>query len=157
MYFKIFNIPIPDSEGELERLNKFVSGVRVISVRKEVAVTGGISYWSFVIEYYRENNTGERSETRKNRIDYREVLAEEDFAVYSALRDVWKKLAEQEGVPVYTIATNEQLAEIVTKKTITKNKMSEIQGMGEKKLEKYGGHFIEKMKEIYEKDRKPLQ
>ena len=126
MYFKIFNIPIPDSEDELERLNKFVSGVRVISARKEVVVTSGISYWSFIIEYYRENGAGERFEKRKNRIDYREVLSEEDFAVYSALRDVRKKLAEQEGVPVYTIATNGQLAEIVTKKMTTKNKMSEI-------------------------------
>lgn len=142
MFYKIFNIPIPDSESELERMNKFLSGVRIISSHKELVTSGGFSYWSFVIEYFREN--GQNSNSRKSKIDYREILSEEDFAVYCALRDLRKNIADQEGVPVYTIFTNEQLAEIVKRKITTKNALSAIQGIGDKKIEKYGEPFIRK-------------
>ena len=105
MYYKIFNIPIPDSESELERMNKFLGGVRVISAHRELVTTGGFSCWSFVIEYFRQNEANTIG--RKNKVDYKEVLSEEDFAVYSSLRDIRKALADEEGVPVYTIFTNE--------------------------------------------------
>ena len=106
----IFNIPIPHSETELNIMNKFLSSVRIISVQKEIVVTGGASYWSFVIEYYYENDNN--SPGRKNKIDYREVLSEEDFAIYVKLRDFRKKIAEDNGNPVYTIFSNEQLVVI---------------------------------------------
>lgn len=148
MYYKVFNIPIPDSEDELERMNKFLSGVRVISTHKELVTTGGFSCWSFVIEYFREN-TIEKSGNRKQ-IDYKEILSEEDFAVFSALRELRKAVAEEEGVPVYTIFTNEQLAQMVKMKVVDVNKLKRIQGVGDKKIEKYADHFIGKMKELYE-------
>ena len=84
-----------------------------------------------MIEYFRENTTG--YDGRKNKIDYKEVLSEQDFAVYSTLRDIRKKIADTEGVPVYTILTNEQLAEIVRRKITSKNALSAIQGIGDKK------------------------
>jgi superfamily II DNA helicase RecQ len=53
-----------------------------------------------------------------------------------------KNIADSEGVPVYTVFTNEQLAEIVRQKITTKNALSGIQGVGGKKIEKYGDNFI---------------
>jgi superfamily II DNA helicase RecQ len=146
VYYKIFNIPIPDSEGELERMNKFVSGVRVISSHKELVTTGGFSYWSFVIEYFHEN--GARNQGKNNKIDYKEVLSEEDFAVFSTLRELRKKIAEEDGVPVYTVFTNDQLAQIVTGKMSTLSQLKGIQGVGDRKIEKYGNIFMEHMKKI---------
>ena len=43
-------------------------------------------------------------------VDYREVLKPEEFEMFSRLREWRKALAEKEGVPVYTLLTNEQLA-----------------------------------------------
>jgi hypothetical protein len=54
------------------------------------------------------------------KVDYREVLSAQDFAVFSKLREVRKGLAEKEGVPPYTIFTNEQLAAVVRQKVTTK-------------------------------------
>ncbi|MBI4754199.1 MAG: HRDC domain-containing protein [Betaproteobacteria bacterium] len=46
---------------------------------------------------------------KRERIDYREVLNEQDFAVFADLRRLRKGLAEQDGVPAYALFTNEQL------------------------------------------------
>ncbi len=129
-------------------MNKFLGGVRVISVQKEIVATGGSSYWSFVIEYYRESDNTIAG--RKNKIDYREVLSEEDFAVYSTLRELRKQIAEHEGVPVYTVFTNEQLSEMVKKRVMTNHELSQIPGVGEKKVGAYGERFIQKLKGIYD-------
>jgi superfamily II DNA helicase RecQ len=155
MNYKIFNIPIPDSEGESESLNKFLSGVRIISIQKEIVNTSGFSYWSFVIEYYREKESN--NSVRKNKIDYREVLSEEDFAVFSVIRELRKQIASEESIPVYTIFTNEQLSEMVKKRVISKTALSKIPGIGEKKIQSYGERFLEKLIGIYETSGKPLQ
>jgi hypothetical protein len=49
-------------------------------------------------------------------VDYKEVMNEADFAVFSRLRDLRKVIAEKEAVPAYAIFTNEQLAAMVTGK-----------------------------------------
>ena len=48
------------------------------------------------------------------------MLKPEEFEVFSRLRDWRKGVAEKEGVPVYVVFTNEQLAEMVKKKVGTK-------------------------------------
>ena len=46
-------------------------------------------------------------------MDYKEILKSEDFAVFARLRDLRKEIAQAEAVPVYTVFTNEQLAQLV--------------------------------------------
>jgi len=136
MNYKIFNVPIPDSENETEKMNNFLSGIRIISVQKEIVKTGEASFWSFVIEFYQEH--GNNLAGRKNKIDYREVLSEEDFSVYSTLRELRKQIAETNAVPVYAVFTNEQLSEMVKKRIVSKNALSKITGVGDKKVNAYG-------------------
>ena len=71
-------------------------------------------------------------------MDYKEVLKPEEFEVFSRLREWRKAAAEKEGVPVYTVLTNEQLAQMVQKKVSTKAALKEIEGVGEARVEKYG-------------------
>jgi superfamily II DNA helicase RecQ len=71
-------------------------------------------------------------------VDYKELLKPEEFQVFSRLRDWRKAVAEKEGVPVYTVLTNEQLAQIVQKRINTKAGLKEIEGVGEARVEKYG-------------------
>ena len=62
--------------------------------------------------------------------DYKEILSEPDFAIFAKLRDVRKAIAQSEAVPVYTIFTNEQLAQMVTSKATTRAALAKIDGLG---------------------------
>jgi superfamily II DNA helicase RecQ len=55
-----------------------------------------------------------RLQVKPEKIDYREKLSPEDFDVFSKIREIRKQLAAADSVPVYTICTNEQLAQMVT-------------------------------------------
>lgn len=72
------------------------------------------------------------------RPDYKQILAPEDFAVFVRLRQWRKEAAEEEGVPLYTIFTNEQLAEMARRRPQTKAELGSIDGVGEARLGKYG-------------------
>ena len=74
----------------------------------------------------------------KQRVDYKEVLSPADFALFAKLRDWRKATSETEGIPVYAVLTNEQLAAIATKRPETAAQLREIEGIGEAKAGKYG-------------------
>jgi ribonuclease D len=76
-------------------------------------------------------------------VDYKEVLKPEEFEVFSRLRDWRKATADKEGVPVYVVLTNEQLAQMVQKKTNSKAGLKEIEGVGDARVEKYGDALLQ--------------
>jgi len=78
-------------------------------------------------------------------VDYKEVLKPGEFEVFSRLRDWRRAVAEKEGVPVYTIFTNEQLAQMVQKKVNSKAALKEIEGVGDARVEKYGDALMQVM------------
>ena len=84
----------------------------------------------------------------KGKIDYREVLNEQDFAVFARLRTLRKELADGEGIPAYAVFTNEQLAEIVQRRVQSAAALREIAGVGEA-LSKYGEAFLRLLREAF--------
>lgn len=149
MFFKVFQyaIPVPD---ELDELNQFLATNRVAAVTHEI-----VSQPSGATLVVVAQCIGNRSKVLANkgmgtlktpasssRIDYKEVLSETDFKIYSQLRELRKQLAEREGVPVYAIFSNAQLAEMVTGKTLTETKLAQIDGVGKGRIEKYGSEFL---------------
>jgi superfamily II DNA helicase RecQ len=75
-------------------------------------------------------------------VDYKEQLQPDEFLVFSRLREWRRRVADEEAVPVYTIFTNGQLAEIVTKKVASKSALGSIIGVGEARLTKYGDGLL---------------
>lgn len=143
MQFKFFRIPIPDLGGFTEDLNAFLRGQRILSVRRELVTEPGGAFWAISVEHLAAASAGTPSNgTSKAKIDYREKLNAEDFAVFSALRDVRKELAERDGVPVYAVFTNEQIAEMVTTKADSLATLRKIDGVGDSRIEKYGERFV---------------
>ena len=72
----------------------------------------------------------------------------------------WRKEAAQtEAVPVYTIFTNEQLAQMVQRRVSTKADLGRIDGVGGARLEKYGDMALAVLNQlwsgIHETDRQP--
>jgi superfamily II DNA helicase RecQ len=76
-------------------------------------------------------------------VDYKQILSPEDFAVFVKLRQWRKTAAEKEGIPVYTIFTNEQLAEIARLRVGSKTELGRIEGIGEGRLKKYGDEVLQ--------------
>ena len=79
----------------------------------------------------------------RNKVDYRERLSPEDFAVFARLREVRKEIAQADAVPVYAIFTNEQLAQMVQARATTKAALEKIAGVGDARIEKYGPRVLE--------------
>ena len=63
-------------------------------------------------------------------VDYREVLDPETFAVFAALRELRKKIAAEEGVPIYAIMTNEQLAAVAQRRCQSLSDLESLEGLG---------------------------
>ena len=122
MQFKIFNIPVPGSEAEVEEMNRFLRGNRVVAVEKQLINVGNTSA------------TGER----KEKVDYRNVLDAPTFEIFSKLRVLRKQIADNDAVPAYAVYTDAELAEIAKLEAITPQSLLTINGIGEKRVEKYG-------------------
>ena len=52
-------------------------------------------------------------------------------------------IRKREGVPVYTVLTNEQLAQMVQKQVKSKAGLKEIEGVGDARVEKYGETLVQ--------------
>ncbi len=138
---KFFMIPVRDLRESEEELNRFLSGVRVVHIHREFVGQGDNSFWSIAVEYL----AGDSAQTgpfgggkQRGRVDYKEVLSPEDFAIFAALRDWRKQKAAEEAVAVYQVFTNHQLATMVERGVTSKSELMEIEGVGEGRVEKYG-------------------
>jgi len=140
MQYKFFRIPAVIPEEAEDDFNRFLRTNRVLNVNREFVNQGENSYWALAVEYLAGDKTPgeERKPRHRNRVDYRELLSSEDFALFVKLRDWRKSTADNEGVPVYTIFTNEQLATMVQLRISTLTKLTEIDGVGKGRLDKYG-------------------
>jgi superfamily II DNA helicase RecQ len=144
MSYRFFRIPQRAPE-EFERdLNAFLRSHRVLSIDKRWVDLGQDSYWAFCVDYV--ETTASKSSSAavgRDKIDYREKLSPEDFAVFAQLRDLRKELSQADSIPVYMVFTNGQLAAMVENRVTSKSELALIDGVGEARVEKYGDRFLE--------------
>lgn len=116
----------------------------MLTVHREFVGQGDNSFWALAVEFLEGPAPSGPGSARggKPRVDYKEVLSPADFALFAKLRDWRKATAEQEGVPVYAILTNEQLAGIATKRPASLAALREVEGIGEAKGGKYGAAVL---------------
>jgi superfamily II DNA helicase RecQ len=123
-------------------LNRFLAGHRILAVDRQLATAGGTNVWAVCVSYEPAGETRPAA-TKRAKVDYREVLSETDFTLYARLRSLRKEIAEAEGVPLYSLFTNDQMAEMVTRRVDTAAALRDIPGVGEARVEKYGVRFLE--------------
>jgi superfamily II DNA helicase RecQ len=140
-----FLLPLYADSAEQEALNRFIRTHRIVQTRRELVSLEAVPHWAVLVEYL---DGGEKAagENPKSKIDYKEILSAEDFTLFSKLRDTRKKLAEDAGLPVYAVCTNEQLAEIAKRKPKTLAECMQIDGIGQGKAEKYVPALLECVK-----------
>jgi superfamily II DNA helicase RecQ len=152
MQYHMYTLSIFGSEDELEKLNVFLRSNRIFHVEKQFFVAGQDAYWSFCIEY-----EGKILTQTQGKIDYKELLSENDFAIYSKLREMRKTCAKEQNIPLYMIFTNEQLVEMIHKKTATVSDLEKINGVGKSKIDTYGGKFAAFLGTIFKTDHETEQ
>jgi superfamily II DNA helicase RecQ len=136
MQCTVYTVPAFDSETELERLNVFLRGNKIYHIGKQFFVSGETAYWSFCVEY-----EGRLQPQSQGKIDYKERLSEADFAIFSKLRDVRTSCAKEHNIPLYSVFTNEQLVEMISRKISDISGLKQIPGVGKNKIDTYGDVF----------------
>jgi superfamily II DNA helicase RecQ len=143
MRMAFFTIPIHDADEASTVLNQFLSSHRVMAVDRQFVQDGSNSAWSLCVSFVPTSEVRAAIPARRGvKVDYRDVLNEQDFALFARLRAVRKQLAEAEGVPAYAIFTKDQLAAMVRDKTQSLTALQTIDGVGEARATKYGGAFL---------------
>ncbi len=84
--------------------------------------------------------------SRKYEKEYREVgrvvVEEHDQMLWERLRQLRRNLAEEQNVPAYVIVNDKTLMELVKYRPRTQLELSQISGIGQYKLEKYGDALL---------------
>lgn len=148
MQVRFFQIPSAGCEAVEAELNAFLRSHRVLKVDRELVQRDSAPCWAVCVEYMdgpAAVGPGGRASQRTDdkKVDYKAVLSEGDFAVFSVLRDLRKTLAEAEGVPVYAIFTNEQLAKFAQSRAQSLADLQKVDGVGDAKIEKYGRRVLD--------------
>lgn len=141
MPFRILTIPFePDKETFLEEdLNRFCLNKKIKTWQAEFFKTTKKAYWTVFLEY------DEVLEPEKRK----DQLTEPEKLLFQRLREWRKQKAEAGGVPVYIIATNGELNELIKKTPKTIEALKAIRGFGQKKIEKYGKELTEMITNFY--------
>ena len=150
MKFQFFNIPAQDSSDATNELNSFCTQHRIAAIEKQFVNDGANSFWSICVTFLDRQGAilGVSTGKSKKTIDYKEVLNDDDFTIYSQLRDLRKTIAERDGTPPYNVFTNEQLANIVQQRVTNKTDLLALEGIGQTRVDKYGELFITQMQAI---------
>lgn len=152
MKHKFFTIPILYPEPVEADLNRFCDQHRIINIEKHFVSDGSNSYWAVCVTWLAQESAliphkATQTAKKKPRVDYKSVLNETDFQCFSELRDLRMHLAEQEGIPVYNIFTNEQLAQIVQQRITSQSALLSLNGVGQTRVEKYAEPFLDHMQQ----------
>lgn len=144
MALRFFVIPVHDAGALEQELNAFLAGHKVVSVERHLIDQGVNSFWAICVDYLNQGQgeTQSKAGLSRKRIDYKEILPPEEFAVFSKLRELRKEIAQAEAVPVYALFTNEQLAQMVQRRCRSQSDLAEIEGIGDSKIEKYAEQFL---------------
>lgn len=142
MQYAIFSIPITCGQEEQETMNKFLRSHKVVKTDKELIRDEQQSYWTFCITYL-QGQTQDQTSVSKEKVDYKEVLDEKAFKMFSDLRALRKQIAQNDAVPAYAVFTDAELAEMTVLPTFDEKSLQGINGIGNKRAEKYGRTIVD--------------
>jgi superfamily II DNA helicase RecQ len=153
MSLHCFTIPALHGDEAEAAFNAFCREQRVLEVERHFVADGPRSYWALCVivadggaplpAALKKHGAAEAPADAKGRPDYKQLLNASDFAVFAALR-VWRKAqAEADGVPVYAVFTNEQLAEIARQRCTSLAALGSIDGIGEARQQRYGAAVLQ--------------
>lgn len=142
MQLKFFTIPVLLVENEEDIVNKFLRSVRVLEIKRELICLKENAYWAISVLFLPHNNEPALI-VPKGKVDYKDLLSDEQFSKFCEFRKVRKRIADEEALPAFAIFTDYELAEISKLEEISVQNLKQIKGIGNKKIEKFGNRFCE--------------
>lgn len=139
MQIKLFTIPIIGGERIAEDLNAFLCSKKILQVERRLVNQEQGAFWCFCVEYISDQLVQEKG---REKVDYRQVLDEASFRRFARLREIRKNVAAEEMAPPYVVFTDKELADLARFDPLTLANMQSVEGIGAKKIEKYGHHFL---------------
>ncbi len=145
MQIKLFTIPVGDNGATLDEMNRFLKNNKILEVQNQLISNDSGANWCFCVRYI-ERTLQPTSYNKTKKVDYKQILDDATFQKFSKLREIRKKVAEDEGIPAFAVFTDEELAGLAKLDSITEKSMLSVKGIGEKKVERFAKHFINKSK-----------
>lgn len=149
MQIKIFDITSVASEESMEALNKFLRGNKILDIDRQFYYSSDkVGHWSLLVTYLpQQQGLAYPAFERREKVDYKTMLSERDFDKFTKLRAIRKQLAESDAVPAYAVFTDAELAQIAQLPRMDSTLLSQITGIGEKRIVKYGNLICERYNE----------
>ncbi|MDD3858959.1 MAG: HRDC domain-containing protein [Bacteroidales bacterium] len=137
---------ILENEEGISEMNRFLAGQKVLEIQQQFYQNANEAYWSFCVRYLTKSTESFTGQSQKTKVDYKEILNESEFLIFSKLRECRKIIAANEAVPAYAVFTDEELSSIARLPILEASNLISIKGIGDKKVEKYGNQLIELLK-----------
>ncbi|MFN0213180.1 MAG: HRDC domain-containing protein [Saprospiraceae bacterium] len=152
MPVRILTLPF-SGEGEVfqdDPVQQFCVNKRVNRMETRFFCHSGRPYWTVAIHYdvlLPEAEVG----FSKRKQEEEAGLDDAQKVLLQRLKEWRRQTAEQAGFPVYIIATNRQLADLVQQQCTTLDGLKNVKGFGGARMEKYGKGLTALVKSFYDK------
>ena len=159
---KIVTLPFDDKmeEFEQEKLEKVLKDVQIVKYQAELVKIEGKYYWTVFVECEKieklnknseKNNFTENGKEFKDaNKNYMEYLTEDEMELYKILKEWRAGEAQLLGYPPYIIASNQLLANIAKTNPKNMEELSQLKGMGKRKVRDYGEEILLILENFYD-------
>ena len=159
---KIVTLPFDDKmeEFEQEKLEKVLKDVQIVKYQAELVKIEGKYYWTAFVEYEKADKFNKNSgkdnfsqdikEFKDANLNYIEYLTEDEMELYKILKEWRAGEAQLLGYPPYIIASNQLLANIAKTNPKNMEELSQLKGMGKRKIRDYGEEILLILENFYD-------
>ena len=159
---KIVTLPFDDKmeEFEQEKLEKVLKDVQIVKYQAELVKIEGKYYWTAFFECEKidkfnknsgkDNFTQDVKEFKDANPNYMEYLTEDEMELYKILKEWRAGEAQLLGYPPYIIASNQLLANIAKTNPKNMEELSQLKGMGKRKIRDYGEEILLILENFYD-------
>lgn len=138
MEIKTFKIPLGDTMGMEEELNKFLRSHRVLKVDRAFCLEGS-GYLAVCVEYLPGGSVANEPENSKGgKKDYAKELSAEEFERFEIYRKRRRELALERKLPAYMVFTDADLAQLSRRGCLTEETVLQVPGIQKSRLKEYG-------------------
>ena len=147
-------------EFEQEKLERVLKDVQIVKYQAELVKIEGKYYWTAFVECEKadklnknsekNNQTENGKEFKDANKNYMEYLTEDEMELYKILKEWRAGEAQLLGYPPYIIASNQLLANIAKTNPKNMEELSQLKGMGKRKIRDYGEEILLILENFYD-------